>query len=510
MSKEMVQISFGEKEREKLRKKCDNDLYFFLYFALGYKDLDKELHGELCRQLEGLVSGNYLFLLPRGHLKTTCITKGFAVWRAVKNPNIRINLSSESHALSKGFLTEIKGHFERNDMFRWLYSDVIPENFDKAEKWNASEITLNRTGNYTEATIETSGLDSGIVSRHYDIMIKDDLVSLANIGTEEQRQKVIDWHKQAKPLLLTDGLDITIGTTWHYYDLYNYIQTNEKDTKVYIRKAIENGRPIYPKKFNLRELEKRKDVTKGGMGSYMFSMQYMLTPIDDENAVFRKSWFKYYNELPDRMYVVMTVDPANEPENDSTNDYTAIVVTGVDDKKNMYILKYLRGRWSPKETVKHMYDLKEFYRPKKVGIEQVNFAKMLKYFVKDEGLNRNDPIKPVELKHGGVNKHLRIRALQPYYEYGMVYHSSDMHDLEDELITFPKGKNDDLIDALAYVLEIMKMGGVEPEQHKFVIDNFIRYSDYEKIQNDPEKRKPASIGVETLNIQEYFEYIRRN
>jgi phage terminase large subunit-like protein len=53
----------------------------------------------------------------------------------------------------------------------------------------------------------------------------------------------------------------------------------------------------------------------------------------------------------------------------------------------------------------------------------------------------------------------RIRGLQPRYEMGSVFHpqktSVPLVDFfEDELLRFPKGRNDDMIDSLASQLEL--------------------------------------------------------
>lgn len=43
-------------------------------------------------------------------------------------------------------------------------------------------------------------------------------------------------------------------------------------------------------------------------------------------------------------------------------------------------------------------------------------------------------------------------ALQPRFEAGMVKIRRSMTELEDELLRFPRGRHDDLIDALSYCL----------------------------------------------------------
>jgi phage terminase large subunit-like protein len=57
----------------------------------------------------------------------------------------------------------------------------------------------------------------------------------------------------------------------------------------------------------------------------------------------------------------------------------------------------------------------------------------------------------VPLKHGGVNKEVRIKGLLPRYERGHVYHITGLClDLERELVRFPASAHDDTMDSLAY------------------------------------------------------------
>ncbi len=47
-------------------------------------------------------------------------------------------------------------------------------------------------------------------------------------------------------------------------------------------------------------------------------------------------------------------------------------------------------------------------------------------------------------------KTVRIRNLIPHYSNRRIFHSENMWELEEQLIEFPKGQHDDIIDALAY------------------------------------------------------------
>jgi hypothetical protein len=59
------------------------------------------------------------------------------------------------------------------------------------------------------------------------------------------------------------------------------------------------------------------------------------------------------------------------------------------------------------------------------------------------------------LKHNKTQKEVRIRGLIPRYSAGGIFHiDGECGDLEKEMFVFPKGANDDTIDAFAMQLEI--------------------------------------------------------
>jgi len=59
------------------------------------------------------------------------------------------------------------------------------------------------------------------------------------------------------------------------------------------------------------------------------------------------------------------------------------------------------------------------------------------------------------LPESSESKEKRIRLLQPMYMRSDIYHSKSVANieyLEDELLRFPKGKNDDVADCMAYAV----------------------------------------------------------
>ncbi len=430
------------------RKKAKEDLIFLAEEILGYPKFGK-IHREIELFLKNL-ENNAVILLPRRHFKTTFITISWTIQQLIINPNLRIFITNERLENAKSFLREIKNHFEKNDKFRMIFGDWTNLN----EKWTETQIIIKpRTLNRKEPSIQVGSLDTSLVSQHFDIIIADDLVSRNNIGTNDQIEKVKQYFKDLISLLDTGGKIIDIGTRWHFNDLHGYLI--EQGYKSFIKSCWdENGEPILPEKFTKKDLlEIKKEI-----GSYDFSCLYENNPIDDENADFKREWFKYVPEtyiLEKRknMNCFITIDPAVSKK--TSADYTGVIINYVDEQNNWYI-KAKRMKIDTGELVNFIFDLYLKEKPTRIGIEKTTLTEGIKPFIRDEQKRRRIFFLITDLEHKQTSKEIRIRGLVPRYQSGTIFHiENQCNDLEDELLRFPKGKHDDLIDALSYQSQIV-------------------------------------------------------
>jgi hypothetical protein len=99
------------------------------------------------------------------------------------------------------------------------------------------------------------------------------------------------------------------------------------------------------------------------------------------------------------------------------------------------------------------------WKPSVVAMETVGFQSTLKYAIEDQMRiqNRHFYIDEIKARIMGDAKNFRIKGLEPKYRMGEVLHGEWMKGgiLETELLTFPKGRNDDLIDALSFQLQFL-------------------------------------------------------
>ena len=177
---------------EAARRLCASDLYFLLTKILGRKDLERDWLYERCAEVQAAPDG-YLDLWAREHYKSTIITFGKTIQDVLVDPEITVGIFSFNRPIAKAFLRQIKREFESNETLRELFPDVLWTSPGReAPKWSEDEgIIVRRKGNPKEATVEAWGLvDGQPTSKHYSLVVYDDVVTRESVTTPEMIAKV--------------------------------------------------------------------------------------------------------------------------------------------------------------------------------------------------------------------------------------------------------------------------------------------------------------------------------
>ena len=99
-----------------------------------------------------------------------------------------------------------------------------------------------------------------------------------------------------------------------------------------------------------------------------------------------------------------------------------------------------------------------------IGIEVTSLHEFITYPLKNEMVRRGLNFEIVELHArggGGTEKGKanRIKALIPFYRQGLVFHNKNISaSLEAQLLSFPRSKKWDIMDAFAYTVELLEKG----------------------------------------------------
>ncbi len=511
--------------RRDLAEAASRNLFMFCRGVLGYPDLTESFHGHLCTWHDENQNRFKLTLVPRGHLKTTCITIGKNLQRVTQNPECRILLANETATNAEKFLSAIKMHAESNRRFRALYPHLIPE--PRTTTWNNEALTFVRKGVYTTPTITAMGMTGALTSQHYTHLSLDDLVSEEAAKSRLVMDDVIT--RAAKLFSLMDDpgkdtVDLT-GTRWAFYDVYAYFMRRfGSKLAMYVRAAVENEKPIWPERFSLDVLaDIRNDPLLGG--EYQFSCQYMNNPRDVSIQDFNVQDLKFWRWATDEESIVLynregevdRVVPITDLDVTITvdvrygdllaSDRDAIVVCGTTEGGDAVVLEAWGNRSNPLEVVAKLIQFIKRYEPRCIGIQKVGYEMSLKYHLQAECEREGVYARVIPVKPGGPAKS-HIRGLQPIASTGHLYVLPTHHILRNELAEFPLGQYDDVADALALQLQLWR-GLLSPERmerykaSEAKVLRRLRSGVHEGTREAIAQMTPSEIEDEGIDVEDY-------
>lgn len=466
----------ADKNTFAFRKLCKDDLFFLLTVACKRRDVDKDWLYERCREVEANPDG-YLDLWSREHYKSTIITFAKSIQDLLIDPdNTLIGIFSHTRPIAKGFLEQIKRELEGNVFLKELFPDVLYANpKSESPKWSLDNgIMVKRKTNPKEASVEAWGLvDGQPTSKHFTILVYDDVVTRESVTTPDQIKKVTAAWELSLNLGAEGGRKRYIGTRYHVNDTYRTMMDRGSVT-ARIHTATANGKmdgePVLLSKESL--MEKRRD-----MGPYTFGSQMLQDPVADKAMSFKEDWLKFYETLGDtsKWNKYILVDPASKKK--ATSDYTVMEVHGLAPDGNYYLLDAIRDRLNLTQRAAKLFDLHRKHKPKAVGYEQYGMQSDIEH-IQYEMEHRNYRFSIKELG-GSLAKEDRIKKLIPIYEQHRFYmpkrltfvdYEGNAVDyvklfVDNEYLAFPVCIHDDMLDCRARILHA-DLGAVFPTLEK--------------------------------------------
>ena len=445
------------------RQLCLNDLYFLMTEILGRADMRKDWLFDRCNEVQEQPDG-MLDLWSREHYKSTIITFGKTIQDILLNPETTIGIFSHTRPIAKAFLAQIKRELESNDLLKRIFPDILWMDPKKeAPQWSLDGgITVKRKSNPKEATVEAWGLvDGQPTSKHYDILIYDDVVTRESVYTPEMIQKTTEAWELSLNLGARGGVRRTIGTRYHANDTYK-VMMDRKSAIPRIYPATWNGKADgYPILLDRDELAKKR----ADMGSYTFSCQMLQNPTADATNGFKEEWLKYWNAATlANLNLYLLVDSAGSKKKKG-NDYSVFSVIGLGGDGNYYTVDMVRDRLNLTERARMLFYLHRKYNPIGVGYEEYGVMADIEYCQEKMELeNYRFHITPLG---GKIPKEERIRRLVPYFETGrwyipqnLIYETIEKKRVNlthafkfEEFLTFPVSEHDDMLDCMSRIFE---------------------------------------------------------
>lgn len=482
------------KKREQTRLLAENSLEVFINLIQPKRVLGN-CHRELISWwTRGEAGSHQLVLLPRDHQKSS-LAAFRVVWEITKNPAIRVLYISATSKLAVKQLKFMKD-IMTSDIYRYYWPEMVNLEESKREKWTETEVSIDhpkrKEESIRDATIMTAGLTTTITGLHCDIAVLDDVVVEDNAYSVEGREKV---ETQVSYLASITGAEArvwVVGTRYHPVDLYGSMmqatvsEFNEygEEIKTYplyevFQKEVEDrgdgtGNYLWPRMqrmdgswfgFDQSILNKKKaqyyDPGK-------FRAQYYNDPNDYGSSPIKRDMFQYYNRQhikqengytfykEKKLNVFAAMDFAYSLSKRA--DFTCLVVIGVDNNHNYYVLDIDRFKTNLiSEYFSHILSMYQKWNFRRIRLEVTAAQSMIvtdleQNYIRVHGLALSVDSNSPRLKA----KEERIEAaLQPKYANKQMWHftGGNCELLEEELI-LQKPPHDDIKDCLTSCIEV--------------------------------------------------------
>jgi hypothetical protein len=402
---------------EAIRGLCLIDRYYLLVkLCRRYDQWHPWIHAR-AREVEAAPDG-YCDIWAREHSKSSLITFAGAIQEILKNREFTIGLFSHTKPIAKGFLAQIQRELESNENLKACFPDVLFANPGKESRsWSLDGgLICRRDGNPKESTIEAHGLvDGQPTSKHFQLMIYDDVVTRESVNTPEQIQKTTEAWELSDNLGTMGGRKWIIGTRYHYADTYSeIIKRGAATARIYPATANGqmDGKPVL-----FTDVEWARRIRDQGEATV--ACQLLANPLAGHQRMFDVNDLQVYEVRPLTLMGYLMVDPARSVKRDSAN--TAMVVLGVDAAGNKYLLDGVDHKMDLMDRWRWMRDL--WFKWKSapglqglhVGYERFGAIADMDYFAERQRIEGESfEIEPLEWPRDGErSKSDRVQRLVP-------------------------------------------------------------------------------------------------
>lgn len=460
-----------------------------------------------------------LIILPRGLGKTSMSNLLVPAKKALFQEARYIVPVSASATLAEQQSENLKMKLLRNNRITKMFGDMTTKRLNK-QQW---VINVGGEAQGKDVCIMPRGAGQqirGLLYKDYrpDLFIIDDLEDPDHMDSEDQRKKKKAWFfgdlMQAVDNYASIGSweIIMVGTILHQDSILNNLRDSDNWDVVEVAICNEKLESNAPEWVSDQWVRDKYNELKAEGEVDTFYREYMnMASAGGEDAAFQKSFFQYYDPTKknlrnsDNIENVILVDPARTAKMESAD--SAIVGVAVDFRtQSIYVRDIVSAKLSPDQLYNEIFKMESRIKAKAIGIEVTGLHEFITYPLKNEMAKRGSHMELMELHaRGGTNekgKIQRIRSLVPFYRQGLVYHNpSCCVQLEAQLMSFPRAKNFDIMDALAYMVELMERG--ERYMYRKPYNDYEDPDDIEaefrEIQYDydsPLRQEPAMLDFE--------------
>ena len=423
-------------------------------------------HCEIAEHLEAVERGDIdrlMILAPVRHGKTQLVAKRFPLWYLCKNPTRQVIQASYGGTLSGDSGRELR-NLTYSDAHRDVFPNVGLASDSKAvDKWHTT-----KGGVYIAA-----GVNGPITGRGFHLGVLDDVLKgQEEAKSEHMREKTWEW-------LMSDfytrrmhpNAIVWINTRWHEDDppgrmLDMMAKGGETWVVLRYRALDDNDKGLCPELVPEKQLIATRKMYRMTGREYWWNALYQNNPTPEEGTFFKKGWLHNWPDKPKREHLKVYI-ASDWATKEGGGDFTVHLAVGIDPQGDLYVLDMWREQKATNDSTEALLDMIEAWEPTRWAFEKAQIENSVHPFIKQRRKERKIYFgTPVPLSAQG-DKEEKAQSIRGRMEFGRVFfphHAAWWADMKSELLGFPAGKNDDMVDALGMIgrmLHGMQKGTIE-------------------------------------------------
>ena len=435
-----------EKQERKRELKTDLIKFTSYFFDIrGDKFLENSHHTEIAEALRKVETGeikNLLINMPPRYGKTELGVINWIAQCIARNPKSKFIHLSYSDELALDNSSKAKELIE-SDEYQALWTVTLKSDAKGKKKW----YTTQGGGLYATAAggaITGFGAGSTNSKEFSGAIIIDDPLKVDNALSDLERNKVnsrlnttIKSRRNSRHTPI-----VIIMQRLHEDDMSGFVLEGgmgEEFTHLKLAAIKEDGEALWPFKHTVEELEREK-----GADPYTFSGQMMQEPSPEDGEFFQRDWFKRFRlgEEPD----IATYGASDYAVSEGKGDYTEQGVGGFDKEEDLWLIDWWSGQTTSNIWIEEQQELVRRHSPLLWVAEGGLIRRSVEPYIKKE--MRSGAYYRLEWLTSNRDKASNARSFQALAANGKVHipRTPWGEKLIDQLLKFPTGKYDDMVD----------------------------------------------------------------
>ena len=417
--------------------------------------------------LEAVTAGqiqNLIINIPPGHMKSLHANVFWLAWMWIQRPSLRVLCASYASNLTRRDSRKFRALITST----W-YQRVAQKTIELSK--DTEDLLINAETGFRQCM----SVDGETTGNRGDGMVIDDALNATDSLSDAARAAMLWWWDQGMANRLNDlvkGWRVVIGQRLHEDDLpghvlkegcwehlclpSEFVRAKACVTKIGGDWRQHEGELLFPDRFPAAVLA----VEKKRLGSYGYSGQHQQSPTPADGGKFRRSWFRYFEQVKDHYvlhtpegdrriwigdcWIFQTVDLALSAKEGA--DFTVIATWVVTKQNELLLLDVERMQQESPEVKAALTMSKARFKPLFQAIENAHYGTE----VCQDWLRKGYPLKKLEADRDKVTRSIQASLLM---ENGRVYFhagTSWLVDYETELLGFPNATHDDQVDVTSY------------------------------------------------------------